>query len=132
MKLLIDGICVVPQPGESLLDIIRRMGLDSDRLSERPLAAQIAGEVFNLNYIPVRERDITEERVSIRRAMAASKGEIRLLRYDDPAGKDVYTRTAQYIMFLALQVLQFPFAFPVSESTLPWRRVPLSPPSTTW
>ena len=105
MKLLIDGICVVPQPGESLLDIIRRMGLDSDRLSERPLAAQIAGEVFNLNYIPVRERDITEERVSIRRAMAASKGEIRLLRYDDPAGKDVYTRTAQYIMFLALHQL---------------------------
>ena len=86
MNLMIDGLCVVPQPGESLLDILRRMDLDSDTLSKRPLAAQIAGEVFNLNYIPVREQDVTEERISIRRAMAASNGVIHLLRYDDPAG----------------------------------------------
>ena len=105
MKLWIDELCVIPEPGESLLDIIRRMGLDSNKLSERPLAAKIAGEVFNLNYIPVRQKDVTEERVSIRRAMEASQGVIHLLRYGDPAGKDVYTRTAQYIMFLALHQL---------------------------
>ena len=105
MNLMIDGQCVIPQPGESLLDILRRMDLDSDTLSKRPLAAKIAGEVFNLNYIPVREQDVTDERISIRRAMAASNGVIHLLRYDDPAGKDVYTRTAQYILFLALHQL---------------------------
>ena len=55
MKLSIDGIKVTPMIGESLLEIIRELGLDSKRLSDRPLAAKIAGEVFNLNYIPLRE-----------------------------------------------------------------------------
>ena len=105
MKLIIDGTTVVPQPGESLLDLVLRLELDSRKLSERPIAAKIAGEVFNLNYIPVRQKDVTDERTSIRRAMAASNGIIQLLRYDDPAGKDVYTRTAQYMLFLALHQL---------------------------
>ena len=105
MKLCIDGITVEPQQNESLLNIIRRLGLDTDCLSKRPIAAKIAGEVFNLNYIPVRQKDVTEERTSIRRAMAASEGIIQLLRYTDPAGKDVYNRTVQYILFLALHRL---------------------------
>lgn len=105
MKLIIDSISVVPQPDESLLDIIIRLGLDSPKLSKRPLAAKIAGEVFNLNYIPVRRKDVTEDRTSIRRAMEASNGEIHLLYYDDPAGKDVYIRTAQFMLFLALHQL---------------------------
>ena len=100
MKLSIDGILVEPRVGESLLDLIRRLNLDSPRLSERPIAAKIAGEVFNLNYIPVREQDVAYERNSIRRAMAASQGQITLLRYDDPAGKDVYDRTVQFMLFL--------------------------------
>ena len=105
MNLIIDGIAATPQTGESLLDLVLRLGLDSPKLSERPLAAKIAGEVFNLNYIPVRASDVTDERVSMRRAMAASGGVIHLLRYNDPAGKDVYTRTAQYMLFLALHQL---------------------------
>ena len=105
MQLSIDGIRVVPQVGQSLLDLVRDLNLDSQRLSQRPLAAKIAGEVFNLNYIPVRNQDVTEERISIRRAMAASNGEISLLRYDDPAGKDVYFRTVQFVLFLALHQL---------------------------
>lgn len=105
MKLMIDGISVIPQPDESLRDIICRLGWDYPQLSKRPLAAKIAGEIFNLNYVPVRQKDISEERTSIRRAMAASNGEIHLLSYDDPAGKDVYTRTAQYMVFLALHQL---------------------------
>ena len=105
MKFMIDGVSVVPMPGESLREIICRMGWDSPLLSKRPLAAKIAGEIFNLNYVPVRQKDISEERTSIRRAMAASNGEIHLLSYDDPAGKDVYTRTAQYMLFLALHQL---------------------------
>ena len=105
MKLIIDGIPVYPVPGESLLDIIRRTGLDNERLSQRPIAAQIAGEVFNLNYVPVREKDIANDRSSIRRAMAASNGVIRLLYYNDPAGKDVYVRTIQFAVFLAVHLL---------------------------
>ena len=105
VKLVIDDISVIPEVGESLLDMIKRMGLDDTRLSKRPIAAKIAGEVFNLNYIPVRESDIQDDRTSIRQAMAASNGIIRLLRYDDPAGKDVYARTAQFLLFLAIYQL---------------------------
>lgn len=105
MKLSIDGIMVNPSVGESLLDMICKLDLDSVQLSKRPLAAKIAGEVFNLNYIPVREKDIVEERVSIRRAIAASNGEVHLLYYDDPAGKEVYARTVQFMLFLAIHRL---------------------------
>ena len=41
----------------------------------------------------------------MRRAMAASGGQIHLLRYADTAGKDVYKRTSQFVMFLALRQL---------------------------
>ena len=41
----------------------------------------------------------------MRRAMAASGGNIKLLRYGDSAGKEVYIRTAQFLMFLAFQQL---------------------------
>lgn len=104
MKLLIDDVAVVPKPGESLLDIIERMDMDDPKLSNRPIAAKIAGEVFNLNYIPLRKKDIVEDRESIRQAMAASNGVIHLLRYEDPAGKDVYARTAQFMVFLAIHL----------------------------
>ena len=105
MKLMIDGIPVVPEQEESLLQLVRRIGLDVPQLSRRPLAAKIAGEVFNLNYVPVRRKDVNEDRPSIRRAMAASNGEIHLLHYDDPAGKDVYARTVQFVLFLAIHQL---------------------------
>lgn len=102
MELKIDGHIIEAKPGQSLLDLIRVLGLDSDKLSERPLAAKLAGEVFSLNYIPVREREAEPERSSIRRAMAASNGNVKLLRYGDPAGRDVYARSVQFMLFLAL------------------------------
>ena len=102
MELRIDGMSVSVLPEQSLCDIVNNLGLDSHKLSSRPLAAQIAGEVFNLNYIPLRTKDVLQERTSIRRAMAASCGEVRLLYYNDPAGRDVYTRTAQFVLFLAI------------------------------
>ena len=105
MMLNMDGIAVKPRPGESLLDLVVRLGLDHTSMSKRPIAAKIAGEVFNLNYIPVREKDAHEDRISIRKAMAASGGMVHLLNYEDPAGKDVYARTAQFMMFLALHQL---------------------------
>ena len=87
------------------LELVRILELDHSSLGKRPLAAKIAGEVFTLNYIPVRQTDVASERPSIRRAMAASGGEIRLLRYGDETGKDLYIRTAQFVMFLALRQL---------------------------
>ncbi|MBO5129425.1 MAG: nucleoside kinase [Oscillospiraceae bacterium] len=105
MNLMIDGRAIVAHAGQSLLDLVRELGLDEKRMSGRPLAAKIAGEVFTLNYIPVREKEASGERTSMRRAMAASGGEIRLLRYSDNAGKEAYIRTAQFAIFLALRQL---------------------------
>jgi len=105
MELYIDGYCLEARPGCKLLDLVRQLCLDTNQLSTRPIAAKIAGEVFNLNYIPVREKDAQQDRPSIRRAMAASGGKVHLLRYSDPTGKDVYARTAQFVLFLALNRL---------------------------
>ena len=68
MELKIDGIQCIPLCNESLLQIINRLGMGGEKLSERPLAAKIAGEVFNLNYIPVRDTDLGADKPSIRAA----------------------------------------------------------------
>ena len=102
MILKIDGYTVTPKPDQSLLDMARELGLIHGRLSTDPIAAKIAGEVFNLNYIPLRQKDVQPERETIRKAMAASGGIVRLLRYGDPTGRDAYTRTAQFVLFLAI------------------------------
>ncbi len=105
MELYINQIKATAQPGQTLLQIVQELGMDSTKLSERPLAAKLAGEVFNLNYVPLREKDIVNERASYRRAMAASQGQVRLLYYADHSGKDVYARTSQFVLFLALRQL---------------------------
>ena len=104
MKLRVDGRETTALPGQSLRQIIAQMGLDSDSLAMRPIAAKISGEVFNLSYVPVREKDVLE-RSSIRRAMAASGGIVELLRYTDPVGREVYERTARFVLFLAMHRL---------------------------
>ena len=48
MDLRIDGYHISPRVGQTLLELIRELGLDSNALSGRPLAAKIAGEVFTL------------------------------------------------------------------------------------
>lgn len=105
MELNIDGLHTFAECGESLLDIISRLGLNNQAFQEKPIAAKIAGEIFNLNYIPVREKDMDQDRLSIRRAMAASGGTVSLICYNDPQGRDVYNRTAQFVIFLALHNL---------------------------
>ncbi|MBR4290279.1 MAG: nucleoside kinase [Oscillospiraceae bacterium] len=105
MKLYIDNHMIEAKPGQSLRELIAELSLERAELSQRPLAAKIAGEVFTLNYIPVRAKEMAGERQSMRRAMAASGGEVHLLRYADAAGKDVYKRTSQFVMFLALRQL---------------------------
>lgn len=105
MNLNIDGILLSPMPGQSLLNLIQLANLDCLQLSKRPIAAKIAGEVFTLNYIPLRHKDMQSDRVSMRRAMAASNGEIHLLTASDPTGRECYIRTAQFVMFLAIHQL---------------------------
>ncbi len=105
MKLTVDGLEYVAKPDQSLLDIIREMGLASQKLSADPLVAKLAGEIFTLNYVPVRQKDVQPVRTSIRRAMEASGGKVQLIRYSDPAGKDAYVRTAQFVLFLAIRNL---------------------------
>ena len=105
MKLIIDGHMIQAKLNQSLLDMVRELGLNTGKLSTDPLAAKIAGEVFTLNYIPVREKELSADRPSMRRAIAASNGEVHLLRYSDPTGRDAYVRTAQFVIFLALRRL---------------------------
>lgn len=101
MYLTIDGCKLEVRTGQSLLELIKEAGLMGEKLSERPLAAKIAGEIFTLNYIPQREED--DQNALVRRAMAASCGHVRLLRYGDTQGKDCYFRTALFTVFLALR-----------------------------
>ena len=117
MYLTIDGKKIQAHPGQSLLELTRSLGLTGKSLREKPLAAKIAGEVFTLNYIPVRESDADAERHSIRRAMEASNGEIRLLHYGDEMGKECYLRTAWFVVFLALRQL-WPHAVGKMDCTL--------------
>ena len=105
MKLWINDYPVTAQTGQTLMELIRSLGMDTKKLSGRPIAAKIAGEVFSLNYIPVRDETENSDRSSIRRAMAASGGKVQLLCYSDPSGKDVYARTAQFVLFLAIRQL---------------------------
>lgn len=117
MYLTINGHPVDAQPGQSLEMLVQQLGLSENTLSRRPLAAKIAGEVFTLNYVPVRQPDEEGETPTIRRAMAASGGLIRLLRYSDPGGKKCYIRTAQFVVFLALRQL-WPESAPQISCTL--------------
>ena len=105
MNLIMDGRTIEPKPDQKLLDLVKILGLEGKTMADRPLAAKLAGEVFTLNYIPVRQKDTAPDRPSVRRAMAAANGQVRLLRYADSAGKECYIRTAQFVIFLALKQL---------------------------
>ena len=91
MKLWIDGRTVDVRPDQSLLQAVRELGLDRVTLSERPLAAKIAGEVFTLNYIPQRQKDCNEA-VTVRKAMEASGGRKKTVCLTE-SGKALAERT---------------------------------------
>ena len=105
MKLYIDNHTVEPKPDQSLFDIVKELGLIQGKLSSDPMVAKIAGRVFTLNYVPVRSKDLNPDRETIRKAMEASGGKIRLFTYLDPEGREAYVRTAQFIIFLAFSRL---------------------------
>lgn len=83
MNLTIDGIVCGIEQGESILDAIKKLGIDSDSLKLRPLAAQIGGEVFSLRYTPFRDVNI------------------HLLRYGEEMGRRVYERTLKFVLITA-------------------------------
>ncbi len=95
MEIYINDIKITANVGESVLDLIRRNGMDDPRLSKRPIAARIGGETFNLNYIPMRTD--CEQRSAIREG----NGSIELIRYDSPRGKRLYERSMLMVFFLA-------------------------------
>ncbi len=103
MEFRLDEQHVVAKPGQSLLEMVQELGLDAKELSRRPLAAKIAGEVFTLNYVPLRHKDM--KNTNVRTAMAESDGNISLVRYSDAAGRSTYIRTAQFVIFLSLSRL---------------------------
>ena len=102
MKLLINGTSVEVKPDQSLYDIAKELGLIKGKLSTDPIVAKLAGRVFTLNYVPLRSKDISPDRESIRKAVEASGGNVRLFSYCESHGRDAYVRTAQFIIFLAL------------------------------
>ena len=105
MKLYIENHVVEPKPDQSLFDIVKELGYIKGKLSTDPMVAKFAGRVFTLNYVPLRSKDITPDRESIRTAIEASGGHIRLYGYDSQFGRDAYVKTAQFIICLAFERL---------------------------
>ena len=91
MNVAVEGKNIDITAGESILCALRRAGTDFSNPAEKPVAAMIGGEVFNLNYTPKRECSI------------------RLLRYGDDEGRRVYERTLQFVLIIAVRKL-FPGA----------------------
>lgn len=87
MKLDLDGKVVEQESGKTILDGVRKGGLDSISLADRPLAAQIGGEVFSLSYTPNKDT------------------KMQLLRYGDEMGRRVYERTLQFVFIVAVRKL---------------------------
>lgn len=96
---------IEPRVGQSLLDILKDLGYMQGRLSTDPIVAKIAGRVFTLNYIPVRQQDVEPDRKSIKTAVKSSGGHIKLMRYYDAEGREAYIKTAQFVIFLAFHRL---------------------------
>ena len=91
MELMVDSQRVEIEPGQTIYDAVVKLGLESPLLSQRPLAAQIGGDVYNLRYTPHRDT------------------QLHLLRYQEDMGRRVYEYTAQFVLLLACRRL-FPGA----------------------
>lgn len=91
MKINLDGRETDFAPGTPILEMIEREGLLGRDLTNRPIAARIGGEVFNLAYTPMHEADID------------------LLYYAEEEGVKVYERTLQFVLIMCMRKL-FPEA----------------------
>lgn len=119
MELSIEGRTVQANPGESLLMLIKKSGLDSADLNTRPLAADIGGEVFTLNYVPCREIDALPHSMGYRerKAIRAGGRSLSLIRYGSSRGQRIYERTMLFVFCLAARRVM-PEARICSEFTL--------------
>ena len=99
MPITIEGKTTEFRPGTTIIDYITELGLDSASLSEKPLAAMLGGEIFNLGYAPRRDC------------------ELRLLRYSDSEGRRVYERTLRFVLIIAVRKL-FPDARVIVQYSL--------------
>ncbi len=87
MDIRINGSPCSLTPGETILELLKKNGMAGTSLKDRPLAARIGGEIFNLAYTPMHEADID------------------LIYYTDEEGKRVYERTLQFVLIMCVRKL---------------------------
>ncbi len=87
MDIRINGSPCSLTPGETILELLKKNGMAGTSLKDRPLAARIGGEIFNLAYTPMHEADID------------------LIYYTDEEGKRVYERTLQFVLIRCVRKL---------------------------
>lgn len=87
MNMKIENVPVIMEPGQTILEKVKELGLDGKVLAERPLAARIGGEIFNLSYTPMHEADID------------------LIYFNDEEGVRVYERTLQFVLIMCMRKL---------------------------
>ncbi len=87
MDIRINGSPCSLTPGETILVLLKKNGMAGTSLKDRPLAARIGGEIFNLAYTPMHEADID------------------LIYYTDEEGKRVYERTLQFVLIMCVRKL---------------------------
>lgn len=87
MNMKIENAPVIMEPGQTILEKVKELGLDGKVLAERPLAARIGGEIFNLSYTPMHEADID------------------LIYFNDEEGVRVYERTLQFVLIMCMRKL---------------------------
>ncbi len=91
MKLTIENRPCEIELGQTILEKVRELGLAGERLADRPIAARIGGEIFNLGYTPMHDTDI------------------ELVYYAEEEGVKVYERTLQFVLIMCMRKL-FPKA----------------------
>ena len=87
MNMILEGKPCEMAAGQTILEKIKELGLDGSSLAERPLAARIGGEIFNLSYTPMHE------------------AEIDLVYFGDEEGVRVYERTLQFVLIMCMRKL---------------------------
>lgn len=87
MNMILEGKPCEMSAGQTILEKIKELGLEGSSLAERPLAARIGGEIFNLSYTPMHEADID------------------LIYFNDEEGVRVYERTLQFVLIMCMRKL---------------------------
>lgn len=111
MELNFEGRKITTKPNQTLYEMANELGFFSGNLATDPIAAKIAGAIFDLNFIPdLNPAPLAQNkrpliRKSLNKALASSGGNVKFIRYSDPIGQKIYTRTAQFVIFLALKEL---------------------------